>query len=161
MSPHAVDITLNRPATADELAAARRTMPLAAHHDRTHLLALVRAKTPHRALHRARRDLDSLLPIDTLTTHYPDANGQVLLNVDFTPESHLRIQQDAAQAGQSPDAYLHGVLIRALAHAEREQTERLDAALDQLLIRTTPERLLAAAARKLTPTPPNDGARRC
>ncbi|GAB2966386.1 hypothetical protein [Streptomyces heilongjiangensis] len=44
-------------------------------------MAVQRAHSPGGALHLLRRQLGSRLPIDILTTHYPDHRGQVLLNV--------------------------------------------------------------------------------
>ncbi|WP_234389956.1 hypothetical protein [Streptomyces sp. MMG1533] len=44
-------------------------------------MAVRRGNSPGHALHRPRRRLDTVLPIDGLTTHYLDRQGRVLLNV--------------------------------------------------------------------------------
>jgi len=56
-------------------------VPLAANADRTRLMAVHGARSPGGALHALRRQLDALLPVDVLTTHYPNRHGQILLNV--------------------------------------------------------------------------------
>lgn len=48
-------------------------------------MALVPAKTPARAARRLRRRLEDRLPIDVITTHYPDASGKILLDLVFLP----------------------------------------------------------------------------
>lgn len=84
MPRHAVGITLTRPVTPAELARASRIMPLAANHDMTHLMAVLKAGNPDQALNRARRRVKELLPVGSLTTHYPDQEGQGLLSVAFS-----------------------------------------------------------------------------
>ncbi|MEV0239955.1 hypothetical protein AB0I06_08515 [Streptomyces sp. NPDC050674] len=89
------------------------------------LMALVGAK-PERAAHCLRRRLTVRLPIDVITTHCPDAHGQVLLNLAFPPAVHTALAREARHAGLTPDRYIREALQRALAaHADRE-TERLD-----------------------------------
>ncbi|MFE3742575.1 hypothetical protein [Streptomyces sp. NPDC059134] len=100
MPHHALDITLPRLFTPTESHWATRTMPFAANHDATHLLALVHAKTPSEALNRLRDQIGGLLPIDVITTHYPDSGGQILLNVDFPPATYAALQTAADGAGQ-------------------------------------------------------------
>jgi hypothetical protein len=150
---HALDITLTRPLTPAELHRAARTMPLAANHDATHLLAVVPAKTPGKALNRLRRQTGGLLPIDVITTHYPDADGKILLNVDFPPATHAVLQAAADSAGQPRRLFLELALQRALARHAGEEAERLDHAVHNLLTHTTAPHLLAAVGRALTRTP--------
>ncbi|MET7914147.1 hypothetical protein ABZS98_39290 [Streptomyces avermitilis] len=149
MPHHALDITLTRPVTPAELHQATRTMPLAANHDATHLLALVPAKTPSKALHRLRHQISSQLPIDVITTHYPDPSGQILLNVDFPPATHAALQATADGAGQPLRLFLQLALQRALAQHASVEADRLDQAVQHLLASTTAPHLLAALGRAL------------
>ncbi|MFJ1673304.1 hypothetical protein ACIOK4_44630 [Streptomyces bottropensis] len=153
MPHHALDIILTRPLTPAELRQAARTMSLAANHDATHLLAVVPAKTPGKALNRLRRQTGGLLPIDVITTHYPDADGKILLNVDFPPAIHAVLQAAADSAGQPSRLFLELALQRALARHAGEEVERLDRAVQNLLAHTTAPHLLAAVGRALTRTP--------
>lgn len=153
MPHHALDITLTRPLAPAELHQATRTMPLAANHDTTHLLALVSAKTPDKALNRLRHQTGGLLPIDVITTHYPDADGKILLNVAFPPAIHAHLQAAADSAGQPLRLFLQMALHRALARHADEEAERLDHAVQNLLAHTTAPHFLAAVGRALTRTP--------
>ncbi|MFD5123556.1 hypothetical protein [Streptomyces sp. NPDC058385] len=150
---HAVEITLTRPATHAELAHAARTLPLAANHDATRLMAVVHAKTPGRALHRVRRRLRETLPADVITTHYPDSSGHVLLNITLSPAADAAIRRAATSAGQTPRLFVELALHRALAQRAKEEDELLDGAMQRLLATTTPTQLMAATARALTSTP--------
>ncbi|MEW2810973.1 hypothetical protein AB0929_28380 [Streptomyces massasporeus] len=158
MPHHALEITLTRPLSAAELRHAAQAWPLAANHNATRLMALAGAKTPERAAHRLRRRLTARLPIDVITTHYPDAHGQVLLNLAFPPAVHTALTRDARHAGLTPERYVREALQRTLAtHADRE-TGRLDHAVHHLLAHTTPAQLLSAVGHALTrplegPTP--------
>ncbi|WP_319054117.1 hypothetical protein [Streptomyces europaeiscabiei] len=152
MPHHALDITLTRPLTPAELHQATRTTPLAANHDTTHLMALVSAKTPGKALNRLRHQTGALLPIDVITTHYPDADGKILLNLAYPPATHADLQAAADSAGQPLRLFLQMALHRALAQHADEEAERLDRALQQLLAHTTPAHLVAAVGHALTRT---------
>ncbi|MEU0957154.1 hypothetical protein ABZ353_33230 [Streptomyces niveus] len=158
MPRHAVEITLTRPATAAELARASQVMPLAANHDMTRLMTVMKAGNPDQALNRARRRLKGLLPIDALTTHYPDQEGQVLLSVAFSPAAAAAIRHAAQHEGQEPHLFLAQTIRRAMAEHARRQAADLDHALRSLLTRTSPERLVAAVGRTLTHT---SGEPRC
>jgi hypothetical protein len=150
---HAVEITLTRPATPGELAYATRTMPLAANHDATQFMTVAHAKTPGRAIHRVRRRLSEALPIDVITTHYPDSRGHILLNITLPPDADTAVRRAADRAGQTPHIYLQLALHRALAQQSKREANLLDGAVQQLLATTTAAQLLAAVARALTPTP--------
>ena len=153
MPHHALEITLPRPLTPTALQRAARLLPLAANHEATRLIALMPAKTPHRALRRLRHRLGDRLPIDVITTHYPDADHRVLLNVAFPPAVHAALKAQARRAAQSPERFLELALHRALAeHADRE-TDRLDRAVRQLLAHTSPGYLLSAVGQALTRLP--------
>ncbi|MFF2167250.1 hypothetical protein ACFVWP_42260 [Streptomyces sp. NPDC058175] len=150
---HAVEITLTRPATHAELAHAARTLPLAANHDATRLMTVVHAKTPGRALHRVRRRLREALPLDAITTHYPDSSGHVLLNITLPPHADTGLRRAAASAGQKPRPFVQLALHRALAQHVEEEAALLDGAVQRLLATTAASQLLAAVGRALTPTP--------
>jgi hypothetical protein len=150
---HALEIMLTRAPTRAELDAARRRMPLAANHDTTRLMALVKAKTPSRAAHRLRRRLEGQLPVDVITTHYPDTNGKVLLNVAFPPAAHTALTTAARRAGQTLERFVEAALHRALADHADQEADRLDHAVRQLLARTTPQHLLSAVGHALTRLP--------
>uniref|UniRef100_A0AAU1UML3 Uncharacterized protein n=1 Tax=Streptomyces sp. NBC_00119 TaxID=2975659 RepID=A0AAU1UML3_9ACTN len=150
---HAVEITLARPATPGELAHATRTMPLAVNHDATRFMAVVHAKTPGRALHRLRRRLGETLPVDVITTHYPDSRGHVLLNIIFSPAADAAVRRAADRAGQTPSVFVQRALHRALAQHAEEEADLLDGAGQRLLAATTAAQLLAALGRALTSTP--------
>ncbi|MFD5519631.1 MULTISPECIES: hypothetical protein [Streptomyces] len=149
MPHHALDVTLTRALTPAELHRAARAMPLAANHDTTRLLALVRAKTPDKALNRLRHQMGGLLPVDVITTHYPDPYGQILLNVTFSPAAYAALEAAAERTRRLPRLFVQEVVHRALARHAAEEAERLDRALQHLLADTTPPQLLAALGRAL------------
>ncbi|MFF3910501.1 hypothetical protein ACFYZJ_32155 [Streptomyces sp. NPDC001848] len=154
MPHHALEILLTRPLARDELRHAARTWPLAANHDATRLMALMGAKTPDRAAYRLRRRLKAArLPIDVITTHYPDRNGQILLNLFFSPDTHAHLKSAARRAGQEPERFIEGAIHRALAEHASQETDRLDQAVRQLLAHTTPAYLLSAVGHALTRLP--------
>ncbi|MER6352416.1 hypothetical protein ABT186_11335 [Streptomyces sp. NPDC001634] len=147
--PHAVEIILTRPVTGAELHRACRRVPLAANMDRTRLMAVHRAKSPGRALRSLRHELDRLLPIDVLMTHYPDAAGHVLLNIAFTRAMCSAISRAATARGQKPAGFLSRTIVNAVERDERARTRHLTAQLQDLLVQHTPEAVLACAARVL------------
>ncbi|MFF3932936.1 hypothetical protein [Streptomyces hirsutus] len=153
MPHHALEITLTRALTRAELDQAARTLPLAANHDATRLMAVVRAKTPGKACSRLRRQVDGRLPIDAITTHYPDPSGQVLLNVVLPPAAHAALTAAAERAGQPLRLFVQGSVHWALARHAGEEADRLDMVVRHLLAGTTPSQLLAALGRTLTHTP--------
>ncbi|WP_314225804.1 hypothetical protein [Streptomyces zaehneri] len=153
MPHHALEVLLTRPLGPAELRDAARVLPLAANHDTTRLMALVRAKTPGRAAHRLRQHLATRLPVDVITTHYPDAGGQVLLNLAFPPAVHATIRRAAQETGQSPELFVKLALHRALAQYASDEADRLDRAVQQLLAGTTAAHLLAAVGHALTRIP--------
>ncbi|MFJ8955195.1 hypothetical protein ACIRO1_34390 [Streptomyces sp. NPDC102381] len=151
---HALEIALTRPLTHAELARAARLGPLAADAARHRLMAVQRADGPAQAARRLRRRLDAHLPIDVITTHYPNAHGQVLLNVTLPPAAHTALHRNARSHGRTPGHHLELALQQNLAdHAGRED-HRVQTAVRHLLDGTTPARLLTAVAHALTsPTP--------
>ncbi|WP_324606219.1 hypothetical protein [Streptomyces sp. NRRL B-24720] len=158
MPHHALEVSLTRPLTAAELHQAQHRLPLAPNNNFTRLMAVVRARTPDKALHRLRRRLDELLPIDVITTHYPDPGGQVFLNIAFPPAADTLIRRAADAQGQRPHIFVQQAVRRALAQQARQDTESIDHAVRQLLTRADAAHLLAALGRALTSTP---GAPRC
>ncbi|WP_324611064.1 hypothetical protein [Streptomyces pactum] len=153
MPHHALEVLLTRSARPAELRAATRSIPLAANHDATRLMALCPGKTARRAAHRLRRRLGEHLPVDVITTHYPDTHGQVLLNVSVPPATRAVLGRTAEQAGQTPEQVLERALHQELTQYDREETERLSRAVNHLLIGTTPARLLTAVGHALTRFP--------
>jgi hypothetical protein len=149
---HAVEITLTRPATYAELAHAARTLPLAANHDATRLMAVIHAKSPGRALRRVHRRLREALPVDAITTHYPDSSSHVLLNIALSPAADAALRRAAACTGQKPRLFVQLALHQALTQHIEEEAALLDGAVQRLLA-TTASQLLAAVGRALTPTP--------
>ncbi|WP_405842588.1 hypothetical protein [Streptomyces sp. NBC_01518] len=150
MTPHhAVEVTLTRPATAAELHRARRAVPLAANAERTRLMAVQQARSPGRALHRLRRRLNALLPIDVLTTHYPDHRGQVRLNVALSRTTLTAVHRAADAEGQRPQDFLSRSVTAAVARHEGERAQRLMAQLERLMAHHTAEELLVCAASTL------------
>ncbi|MBK6013560.1 hypothetical protein [Streptomyces sp. MBT53] len=143
MPHHAVESTLTRPATSGELRHARCGVPLAANADRTRLMAVRGARSPGGALHALRRRLDVLLPIDVLSTHYPDRHGQVLLNVALGHTADRALRRDAAVVGQRPRDLLRRRVTAALTRAEQERARRLEDRLESLLAHHTPHEVLA------------------
>ncbi|OMI91365.1 hypothetical protein BSZ07_00185 [Streptomyces sp. M1013] len=153
MPHHALEVLLTRPISPAELRAAARRVPLAANADSTRLMALCPGKSEERAARRLRRHLTTALPIDVITTHYPDTSGDVLLNVTFTPAVHTALRHSAEQAGRTPEQVVERALHRALARHDRNETERLARALSHLLTGTTPASFLAAVGQVLARTP--------
>lgn len=161
MPLHAVEITLTRPATPGELHHAAQTMALAPDTDHTRLITVARGNTARKALQRTRNRLQHLLPIDILTTHYPDTTGSILINIALPASVHAYLEDTARREGRSIEAHLTDAVHHALSHADHDKARRLDAALDELLTWSTPQQLLAAAARTITqPTTPH-GAPGC
>ncbi|MER6617850.1 hypothetical protein [Streptomyces xantholiticus] len=117
-------------------------------------------KTARKALQRTRARLQHLLPIDILTTHYPDSTGGVLLNVTLPQSAHAHLEDTARREGRSTEAHLTDAVHRALTRAEQDKARRLAAALDELLTWSTPHQLLAAAARTIN-QPTTHGAAGC
>ncbi|MFJ8608059.1 hypothetical protein ACIRH0_12770 [Streptomyces sp. NPDC093675] len=153
MPHHALEFALTRPLTTDELHCAARTWPLAANHDATRLMALMSAKTPGRAAHRLRSRLGTRLPIDVITTHYPDANGQVLLNLAFPPATRTALKSAARHAGRTPERFIEVAVRQALAQHIDQDADRLERAVRHLLAHTTPGQLLSAVGHALTRLP--------
>ncbi|AZM57370.1 hypothetical protein DMA15_00040 [Streptomyces sp. WAC 01529] len=150
---HALEVTLTRPLTPAELHHAAQVLPLAANHDATRLMMLVRAKSPDRAAHRLRHRVGPRLPVDVVTTHYPDTDGQIVLNIAFPPTAHAAICDAAHRAAQPPELFIRHAIHRALDRHDRDEAARLDQAIQQLLADATPAHLLAAVGRALTHIP--------
>ncbi|MCX5059655.1 hypothetical protein OOK12_21985 [Streptomyces sp. NBC_00452] len=148
-SHHAIEILLTRPATNGELHRARRSVPLAVTADRTRLMVVHPAKTPGRALRSLRRRLHHLLPVDALTTHYPDQHGQVLLNLEFSRTARAAIRQAATARGQRPGDFVARSMTAALERNERERSRQLTAQLEVLLALHSSEDVLACTAHIL------------
>lgn len=153
MSHHALEVVLTRSARPAELRAATHCVPLAANHDATRLMALCRGKTTRRAAHSLRRRLGTHLPIDVITTHYPDTHGQVLLNVCLPPATQAALGRTTEQADQPPEQMLERALHQNLVQYDREEADRLSRAVNHLLTGTTPARLLTAVGHALTRSP--------
>jgi hypothetical protein len=153
MPHHALEITLTRPLSPTALRRAARLLPLAANHDATRVMAIVEAKTSHRAVRRLRHRLGTRLPIDVITTHYPDADHRVLLNVAFPPAVHAALKAQARRAAQTPERFLELAVRRALAEHADHETDRLDRAVRQLLAHADPAYLLSAVGQALTRLP--------
>lgn len=153
MPHHALEIMLTRPLSPAALLRAARVLPLAANRDATRLMALVQAKTPHRAARRLRHRLGARLPIDVITRHYPDAGHKVLLNVAFPPSAHAALTAAARRVQQTPEHFLELALHRALVQHADQEMDRLDRAVHQLLAHTTPAYLISAVGHALTRLP--------
>ncbi|MFI8170916.1 hypothetical protein ACIGAN_31855 [Streptomyces sp. NPDC085931] len=143
---HAVEIILTRPATPGELRHARCSVPVSANADRTRLIAVHDARSSGGALHTLRRRLDALLPIDVLTTHYPDRRGRVLLNVALPHAADQALRRAAAATGQRPQDVLRRRVSEALARDEQDRAQLLVARLEGLLAHHTPEEVLTSVA---------------
>lgn len=146
---HAIEIILTRPVTRGELQRACRAVSLAANADHTRLMTVRRGKSPGQALRSLRRELDRLLPIDVLTTHYTDGSGQVLLNVVLPRATRSSVLQAAAAGKQKPGVFLGRAVVAALERNERDRTRRLAAQVKSLLAHHTPEDVLSCAAHLL------------
>ncbi|MER7968183.1 hypothetical protein ABTX35_04050 [Streptomyces sp. NPDC096080] len=153
MPHHALEITLTRPLPPPVLNRACRLLPLAANHDGTRLMALVAAKTPQRAAQRLRHRLGTRLPIDVITTHYPDADRTVLLNVALPSTAHAALTASARRARQTPERFVELALHRSLAEHADQEIDHLDQAVRELLAHTTPAYLLSAVGHALTRLP--------
>ncbi|MFJ1672793.1 hypothetical protein ACIOK4_41770 [Streptomyces bottropensis] len=147
---HAVEILLTRPLSPGELKRARRTVPLAANADRTRLMAVQDARSPAHALHRLRRRLGSRLPIDVLSTHYPDRKGQVRLNFAFSRSDDAAVRQAAACRGLRPGEFLSRRVTAALAERERQRLRVLEDRLQVLLADHALEEVLTCAVHALS-----------
>lgn len=147
---YAVEISLTRPATARELDRARHRVRFAANADHTRLMTVQSGTSPGRALHRLRRRLDTVVPIDVLSTHYPDRHGRVLLNVALGGDTEAAIHSATAASGRRPRDVLGARITSALA---RERRQRLESQLSGLLAEHTPENVLACAATLLAKAP--------
>jgi hypothetical protein len=146
---YAVEIILTRPATAREIHRARHRVTFAANAERTRLMTVQSGKSPGRAMHRLRCRLDTVLPIDVLTTHYPDRHGHVLLNVVLSRRADTQIRREAATLGLRPGDVLTERITAGLARRQRQRHHRLESQLQRLLTHHTPEEVLACAAGRL------------
>jgi hypothetical protein len=144
---HAVEVIVTRSATHRELHRACRVVPLAANADRTRLMTTRRAKSPGQALRSLRRELDRLLPVDVLTTHYSDRSGRVLLNLVLPRATCSVVRRDAAAQGQKPGDFLARAVVAALERDERNRSWQLAAQFESLLVHHAPEDVLTCAAR--------------
>ncbi|KFG02501.1 hypothetical protein IQ62_01620 [Streptomyces scabiei] len=147
---HAVEILLTRPLSPGELKSASRSVPLAVNADRTCLMALQRASSPGNALHRLRRRLEGRLPIDVLSTHYADRDGQVRLNVAFSRSDMAAIRRAAAARGQRSAELLSRRVTAAVAARERDRLRALENRLEVLLADHTLDDVLICAGRALS-----------
>ncbi|MEU1041407.1 hypothetical protein [Streptomyces sp. NPDC005907] len=152
MAHHDLEITLTRPLTTAELQHAARTMRLAPDRDATRLMTVVRAKTPRKAITRLRRQIGTRLPVDVITTHYPDRSGKILLNVAFASAAHTALRAAADRAAQTPQRFLELAVHQDLAQHAAAEADRLERALQHLLAHTTPAHLIAAVGHCLTRT---------
>ncbi|KAA0940651.1 hypothetical protein FGF04_08760 [Streptomyces apricus] len=109
-------------------------------------MAVRRAKSPGSALRSLRRDLDRLLPIDVLTSHYPDHSGKVLLNLVLPRTTCAAVREAAATRRQTPADFLGRTVVAALARRERDRNQQLIGQLESLLVHHAPEEVLACAA---------------
>lgn len=109
-------------------------------------MAVQPARTPGRALRSLRRRLHHLLPIDALTTPYPDQHGQVLLNLEFSRTARAAIRQAATARGQRPGDFVARSVTAALDRNERERSLQLTAQLEGLLALHSSEDVLACTA---------------
>lgn len=116
-------------------------------------MALVPAKPPHRAARRLRNRLGEQLPIDVITTPYPDADHKVLLNVAFPSTVNAALTAQAHREHQSPERLVELAVHRALAELADQEIDRFDRAVRRLLARTTPAYLLSAVGHALTRLP--------
>ncbi|MFD8373638.1 hypothetical protein ACFV2Z_23160 [Streptomyces sp. NPDC059688] len=151
---YAVEIVLTRPATSRELHRARRHVTFAANADRTRLMTVQRGKSQGHALHRLRRRLDTILPIDVLTTHYPDRHGRVLLNVILSRRADTQIRREAAALGRHAGDVLAERITADLARRQYQRRHRLESQIQRLLTHHTPEEVLACAAGHLLQAAP-------
>ncbi|MGW1002053.1 hypothetical protein [Streptomyces sp. NPDC002520] len=148
MTPlRAVEITLTRPATHSELRHARESVRLAANADRARLMAVQGARSAGGALHVLRRRLGTRLPIDIMTTHYPDRRGQVLINIALSHRTDAVLRRAAAARGQRPQDVLGQCVTSDLARHEQERARRLEDRFESLLAHHTLEEVLVCAAR--------------
>ncbi|MER6563485.1 hypothetical protein ABT300_38335 [Streptomyces sp. NPDC001027] len=150
MRHHAVEILLTRPLSPGELKRAGRNVPLAVNADRTRLMALQRAHGPGNALHTLRRRLDSRLPVDVLSTHYADRDGQVRLNLAFSRSDMAAIRRAATARGQRPAEFLSQQVTAAVAARERDRLHTLERRLEVLLADHTLDEVLVCASSALT-----------
>ncbi|MEJ8658832.1 hypothetical protein [Streptomyces sp. MS1.AVA.4] len=146
---YAVEISLTRLASAGELHRARHRVMFAANAEGTRLMTVQSGKSLGRALRRLRRRLGSVLPIDVLSTHYPDRHGHVLLNVVLSRRADAQIRREAAASGSRPGEVLRERITASLAREQRERHHRLESQLRRLLTHHTPEEVLACAAGRL------------
>ncbi|MBY8846673.1 hypothetical protein [Streptomyces sp. SP2-10] len=150
MPHHALEITLTGAPNQAELDAARRRMPLAANYDTTRLMTLVKADTPDKVARRLRRQLADQLPIDVITTHYPDAENQALLNVALPPAIQATLTAQAQCESLTLERFLEHAVRGALAiHAEQE-IDHLGRTVRQMLSHASPAHLLIAVGHALT-----------
>lgn len=84
-----------------------------------------------------------------LTTHYPDRQNCVLLNVALSHTARAAIQQAAAAHGHRPRDFLRQTVTAAVARHQEERARQLTDQLEGLLIHHSPEELLLGAASTL------------
>ncbi|MFC9684058.1 hypothetical protein [Streptomyces sp. NPDC056948] len=86
------------------------------------------------------------MPIDVLTTHYPDRHGQVVLNIALSHPADQALRQAAADVGQRPQDVLRERVIAGIARDQKQRARCLEERLESLLARHEPEEVLACVA---------------
>ncbi|MFF3459517.1 hypothetical protein ACFYXH_35450 [Streptomyces sp. NPDC002730] len=89
------------------------------------------------------------MPIDVLTTHYPDRQGCVLLNFALSHTARTAIRHAAAARSQRPQDFLSQTVTDAVALHKEERARRLMTQMEGLLAQHTPEELLLCATSTL------------
>lgn len=99
------------------------------------------AAVTRRALQRLRCRLDDVLPIDGLTTHYPDRQGRALLNVDLSQTTPSSAGKQPPAAGARETSWASESQPSSRANDRRGATQ-----LHKLLTQHTPHDVLACVA---------------
>ncbi|MEU7061750.1 hypothetical protein [Streptomyces sp. NPDC046197] len=149
---YAIEIVLTRAVGAVELRAAQQRSPLAmaSSDDGSHLVVLVSAKSEPRAVRRIWKRLGDTLPVDVFCGLFPGIDRSYLMSIPMEPDTEERLRNLAADAGQTPEEYLHAAVAQALARDRTSRRARLACALSRLFREFTPEEITAEAAQRIS-----------
>jgi hypothetical protein len=149
---YAIEIVLTRAVGAVELRAAqqRSCLAMASSDDGSRLVVLVSAKSEPRAVRRIWKRLGDTLPVDVLCGLFPGIDGSYLMSIPMEPDTAERLRNLAADAGQTPEEYLHAAIAQALARDRSSRRARLACALSWLFREFTPEEITAETAQRIS-----------
>jgi hypothetical protein len=150
---YAIEIHLTRPARRVELRAAVRSsrMKLAPTEGLDRIAVLVTAEDERGAIRNVWDRLENVIPIDVLTSVFPNSDGKYTLSFPLPTDALRHISARAAAAGCTPEKLIQDAIAEALARDRTSRRSHLDSRLNELLRDFAPADVVDAIALKLSP----------